>query len=129
MSLPQVAVLRLAVQSLANAPQAQRRYVQLGMMPKAIGSLEELGADPRALEGGDEFSDEGVALIKELREEVMRQMEASDDLMELGQAAPREFLFGEALENEAWENIRQLARRTHTEISGEVSALLAVMAK
>jgi hypothetical protein len=128
-SLPQAAVLRLAVQNLANAPQAQRRYVQLGLMPKAIGALEGLGADPRAIEGGDEFSDEGVAMIIDLRAEVMRQMEAVDDLMELKRSAPREFLFSDALENEAWEGIRQSARRTHTEISGEVSALLAVMAK
>jgi hypothetical protein len=129
MKRSQADVLRLAVHNLANAPQAQRRYIQLGMMPKAIGALDKLGADPRAIEGGDTFSDDGVALIVELREEVLRLDEEHEDLMQLRRSEPREFLFGDALEDDAWIQIRKMARRCHLELSGQSAAFSAVMAK
>src|SRR6202012_5356677 len=35
-------LLRLAIQNLSCAPQAQRRYVQLGMMSRAAGNLRRI---------------------------------------------------------------------------------------
>jgi hypothetical protein len=125
----QADVLRLAVHNLANAPQAQRRYVQLGLMPKAVGALDKLGADPRAIEGGDSFSDDGVAMIVDLRAEVLRLAGEHEDLLELRRSGPREFLFGDALEDETWDGIRAMARRCHDELSGEVAEFRSVMAK
>jgi hypothetical protein len=122
-------LLRLAVQNLACAPQAQRRYVQLGMMPRALGNLERIGADLSPLiDAGD--IDRGQAdLVAQLRDEVARQVATHDDFLEEKSASPRDYLFGTALETDDWHAVRHLARRCFTALAGEESPFIAIMAK
>jgi polyhydroxyalkanoate synthesis regulator phasin len=122
-------LLRLAVQNLACAPQAQRRYVQLGWMARALDNLDRVGADVDKLVADGELKTEQAQLIRELREEVARQVSNHEDFIEEADSGPREYLFGNALENEDWERIRQLARRGHTLLMGEGSVFIALMAK
>jgi hypothetical protein len=124
-----VTLLRLAVQNLACSPQAQRRYVQLDMMRRAIGNLDRVGARADELVASGELDAEQAARVSELRSEVLRQMEANADFLEEADAAEREFLFGHALENDGWTRIRQLARPCHTALVGEDSPFLALRAK
>lgn len=126
---PDAQMLRLAVQNLACAPQAQRRYVQLGLMRRSIANLDRIAADltPR-IDSGELDSDQ-AGLVAELREEVNRQMRENPDFLEESSSAPREFLFGTALETEGWHRVRHLARRGHTAIAGDESPFVAIMAK
>lgn len=124
-----VTLLRLAVQNLACAPQAQRRYVQLDMMRRAIGNLDRIGARADELAAAGELDADQAARVAELRDEVLRQMEADPDFLEEGQAGTREFLFGHALENDGWDRIRRLARPCHSALVGEESPFLALRAK
>ena len=126
---PDTQLLRLAVQNLACAPQAQRRYVQMGLMRRAVANLDRLGADPGTLEGGKPIAPEGAGLIRALREDVLAQVQAHPDFLEETGAEPREYLFGHALENEDWERIRRQARRCHSHLAGDGSPFLAIMAK
>lgn len=122
-------LLRLAVQNLACSPQAQRRYVQLGFMRRAIGNLQRVGADVDRLVAEGALDAEQAELVRQLREDVAQQMSTHEDFLEEANAAPREFLFGTALENEDWERVRQLARRGHSMLAGEESVFVAIMAK
>jgi hypothetical protein len=44
------------------------------------------------------------------------------------QAAPREFLFGTALEADSWEDLRQTARKCFTALAGDTSPFVAINA-
>lgn len=124
-------LLRLAVQQLANGPQAQRRYVQLGIMARAVGNLERLGADPRGVDGGEMFSDEAAAAIARLREHLLAKSQAEPRLFAAFDeqvCGPREFLWSDALVDDDWEELRQLARRCYREIADD-SVFVALMAK
>lgn len=124
-----VTLLRLAVQNLACAPQAQRRYVQLDMMRRAIGNLDRIGARAGELVASGELDADQAARVSELREEVLHQLDANPDFLEEAHAADREFLFGHALENDGWTRIRALARPCHSALVGEESPFLALRAK
>ena len=126
---PDIKLLQLAVQNLACHPQAQRRYVQLGMMPRAVANLNRIGADPQPLLDAGELTPEQAELVVELQAELARQLEANDDFLEQAGADPREFLFGDALENEGWSSLRHLARRSHSALVGDASPFIAIMAK
>ncbi len=124
-----VTLLRLAVQNLAAAPQAQRRYVQLDLMGRAIGNLDRVGARVDELVETGELDAEQARLVAELREEVLRQMSADPDFLAQSESGSRDFLFGTALENEGWRRIRSLARPCHTTLVGESSPFMALRAK
>lgn len=122
-------VLRLAVQNLAAPPQAQRRYVQLGWLRRAIDNFLEMSADRQLLVATIELDDTQIALLEELRAELSRRLEANPDLLEDGNADTREYLFTHALENDQWHSIRHLARRCYTAIAGDESPFIAIMAR
>jgi hypothetical protein len=122
-------LLRLAVQNLACAPQAQRRYVQLGMMPRALGNLERVGARLDEFVEAGALSEEQAELIAQLRGEVSRQLAEDPSFLEEQASGPREFLFSHALENDRWHRVRHLARRCFTALAGEESPFVAVMAR
>jgi hypothetical protein len=122
-------LLRLAVQNLACAPQAQRRYVQMGWMRRAVDNLIRVGDQVEALRDAGELDTEQVALVTELREEVMRHLDTDQDFLEERNAAPREFLFGHALENDPWNRVRHRARRCHSRLAGADAPFAAIMAR
>lgn len=121
--------LRLAVQNLACAPQAQRRYVQLGWMRRAIDNLDRVGAQVEALVAADLLSAEQADLVAALRAEVLARMASDPGFLEEDASGPRDFLFGGALENPGWDVVRHQARRCHADLAGEDSVFMAIMAK
>lgn len=126
---PDVKLLQLAVQNLACAPQAQRRYVQMGLMSRAVDNVNRLGADPQPLVDAGELTPEQAELVAKLQAELARQLEEHEDFLEERDAGPREFLFGHALENEGWHTLRHLARESHSALVGDASPFMAIMAK
>jgi hypothetical protein len=124
-----VTLLRLAVQNLACAPQAQRRYVQLDLMRRAIGNLDRVGARARELVAEGELDPRQAELVGGLRDEVLHQMAADPDFLEEEGSGERDYLFGHALETEGWGRVRTLARACHTELVGADSPFLALRAK
>jgi hypothetical protein len=122
-------ILKLAVQNLACHPQAQRRYVQLGWMDRAVANLERIGADLDPLVATEDISEEEAAIVRELRDEVQRALSRRPGLLELDRRGPREFLFSNALENDDWDRIRQIARLAHGKLSGGRSVFISIMAK
>jgi hypothetical protein len=124
-----ITLLRLAVQNLACAPQAQRRYVQLGLMSRAIANLDRVGADVQPLVDAGELDAEHAPMVSELRDVVLSELRDDPDFVPESSAGPREFLFGDALETEGWARVRHLARRCHSALAGEESPFMAIRAK
>jgi hypothetical protein len=122
-------LLRLAVQNLACHPQAQRRYVQIGWMDRAVNNLMRLAADPEALIAEGELSETDIQAVVAVREQLERALAEHPDLLEPDRRAPREFLFTNALENESWNRIRERARAAHHELSGNRSVFVSINAK
>jgi hypothetical protein len=122
-------LLRLAVQNLACAPQAQRRYVQLGMLDRAIGNLKRLGAQVETFVSAGTIRPDQAEAIRDVLSELIQQMEADEHFLPHDGFEAREYLFGSDLETEGWDKVRQIARRCHTAILGEQSAFLAINAK
>ncbi len=122
-------VLKLAVQNLACHPQAQRRYVQIGWMNRAIANLREIGADLDALVAAGDFTEEEATVVRQLLDEFDNALSQRPDLLAFEGREPREFLFSNALENEEWDRIRQSARVAHRKLSGDRSVFISIMAK
>lgn len=122
-------ILKLAVQNLACHPQAQRRYVQLGWMDRAVANLARIGGELDTLVADGDITAEDATLVGELRDEVAGALSRRPDLLQLDRRAPREFLFSDALENEDWDRIRQIARVAHGKLSGGSSVFISIMAK
>jgi hypothetical protein len=122
-------ILRLAVQNLACHPQAQRRYVQMGWMDRAFANLTEITTDLSPLIADKEITQEDASLLSTLREDVAETLSRRPDLLMTDTRQPREFLFSDALEDEDWERIRQLARTAHGKLSGDRSVFVSIMAK
>jgi hypothetical protein len=104
--------LRIAVMNLACAPQAQRRYVQLGMLQRACATIDELA--PRIDELS--FSSEQKEQIRELASQLERLRSSSSDFMHLSESGTRAFLYGTALEEPEWSGVRTVARRLFTQL-------------
>jgi hypothetical protein len=102
--------LRLAVMHLGCAPQAQRRYVQLGLLQRAAQTVEEEGGRAERLLEAGVLDRSQAELVASLRDELAELRESTDDYMHERVAHPREFLFGHALEEEGWRTLRHLAR-------------------
>jgi hypothetical protein len=122
-------LLRLAVQNLACHPQAQRRYVQMGWMARAIGNLRRIGVNPDGLVAEGELRAEEATEIAALRDLVVATLQRRPDLVGEENARPRAYLFSHALEDDDWEAIRQRARAIYAMLAGESSVFVAIMAK
>jgi hypothetical protein len=122
-------LLRLAIQNFACHPQAQRRYVQMGWMDRAVENLTKLAADSDALAAEGELSGSEIELIVGVRDQLEAALAANPDLLERERRAPREFLFTNALENESWDRIRERARIAHHQLSGDKSVFVSINAK
>ena len=122
-------LLRLAVQQLACAPQAQRRTCQLGHLSRAVDNLDRLGADLEPLREADVLDDEQAALVTALWEQLRRQRQADPDFLPQADTEKREFLFTTALETPQWHELRLAARRAYHAIQGDRSPFIAIMAK
>lgn len=127
--ITQQRVLRLAVQNLAAPPQAQRRYVQLGWLRRAVDNFLEISGDRQKLEETLQFDGSQIALLQALRAELEAQLAANPGLLEDQDADRRAFLFTHALENDQWHSIRHKARRCYTAIAGDESPFIAIMAR
>lgn len=124
-----ITLLRLAIQNLSCAPQAQRRYVQLGMMRRAVNNLQRIGEQlPALVEAGD-LDAQQAEMIGEICASVKANIAADPDFLAESGAAPREFLFGDALETDAWEELRQRARRCYSSLAGDRSPFVAITAR
>jgi hypothetical protein len=122
-------LLRLAVQQLACAPQAQRRQVQLGNLPRAVANLDRLGADPTQFVAAGILDDEQASLVAGLRDELRQRLADDPDFLALRLSTPREFLFSSALETEEWHTLRLVARRAYHAIAGDESPFIALTAR
>jgi len=122
-------LIRLAVQNLACHPQAQRRYVQMGWMSRAMGNLSRIGEDLDTLVADGRLDGEQARQIAELRTLVQETLERRPDLVDEAGASARDYLFSSALEDDDWETIRQRARKLHHALSGEMSVFISIMAK
>ena len=120
---------RLAVQNLACNPQAQRRYIQIGWMPDAIANLDN------AVDNLDAIVEEGAVTadqadkLRELHRLLHHGLDTHEDFLELGISEPREFLFGNALENDDWDAVRNTARPLFGELMGDGALFISIMAK
>jgi hypothetical protein len=108
--------LRMAVMTLACAPQAQRRYVQLGMLKRATGAIADLLPRLDEVKGPAALTDRQVELLTTLREEFARLQASGEDYLHEREADTRDFLFGHALEDDAWHRVRHAARACYTEL-------------
>lgn len=106
--------LRMAIMNVACAPQAQRRYAQLGMLQRSIETLEAEAPELRR------HRDEGVITDAELDaletvQARLAEIPLSDEALgDLEGVYSRDFLFSHALENEAWTKARYAARKCFT---------------
>lgn len=109
---PEAAVhrLRVGTHAFAGPPQAQRRWVQMGMMQNARdlldGGLEQVGS----------LTDMG-ALNAEQAEQLSRLSDAwrdlkaeNEDLLCEAESEPRSFLWSDAFTSPEWREFRHLAR-------------------
>jgi hypothetical protein len=122
-------LLRLAVQQLACAPQAQRRMIQLGHLPRAVANLDRLGADLTPFIAAGILDDEQASLVAALRADLRGRLAADPDFLAQADSAPREFLLSSALETEEWHTLRLGARRAYHAIAGEQSPFIAITAR
>src|ERR1700733_8374106 len=109
-------ILKLAVQNLACHPQAQRRYVQIGWMDRAVANLRQIGADLDVLVAAGDLTAEDATVVGHGRDELNDALGARPALLHANGREPREFLFSDALENEDWDRIRQTARAAHRKL-------------
>ena len=122
---------RLAIQNLANVPQSQRRYVQMGWMKDAIQNLDNAVADADTLVAEGALTANQAEQMLEVHRLLHQALDTHDNFLEFDpeQDDERTFLLSDALENDEWEAIRQTARKLFGDIAGEGSVFIAIMAK
>lgn len=122
---------RLAVQHLANVPQSQRRYVQMGWMEDAIGHLDNAVADADTLVGEELLTAEQAEQMREIHRMLHESLDKHENFLEFDREKDdeREWLLSDGLQNEEWEAIRQKARKLYGDIAGEGSVFIAINAK
>lgn len=102
--------LRVAVHAFGGPPQAQRRWVQMGMLQRARHILDaDLASLPDLLDAGTITADQARAL-EQVGTAYRRLSDASDDPLEESAAQPRAYLWSTALEGDEWHVLRHLAR-------------------
>ena len=120
---------RLAVQNLACNPQAQRRYIQIGWMPEAIENLDNAVADLDQIVAEGAVTPDQADQLRELHRLLHHGLDTHEDFLELKISEPREFLFGNALQNDDWRAIRKAARPLYKELMGDGAHFISIMAK
>ena len=122
---------RLAVQNLANVPQAQRRYVQMGWMNDAIVSLDNAVAGLDTLVAEEALTADQAEQMREVHRLLHRALDSHDNFLEFSPETDdeREWLLSDGLENDEWEAIRQVARKLYGDIAGPGSVFIAINAK
>ena len=109
--------LRFSALALAGPPSSQRRWVQLGMLQRACGILEqELSEVPVLAEQGA-VSDQQAQLISGMGERYLSLRAASDDLLDEARSEKRSFLWSDALESPQWRELRRAARQCYDVLS------------
>ena len=112
----QVRELRLALMSLGGPPQAQRHHARVGLLQRACQTMEGASTQVRALvEAGlidARQAEELEALANHLQSVQPGWRERVPALA--GDEPGFDFLWSDALEDPAWEALRQRARSTFT---------------
>lgn len=108
--------LRLAVMNLGCAPLANRRYVQLGWLQRAVQTVEEEGGQAQKMLQAGIIDSSQADLVTSVREELSKLRESTDDYMEERDADTRDYLYSHALEDEGWNKVRHLARSCFTSL-------------
>ena len=121
--------LRIALVVLACPSQAQRRHVQLRLMHRAIETLRGFEEHRDELIGAALIDEKTAELVTALNDEVRRRMSADEDFLRESVAGPREFLFSDELETDAWRSVRAVARPAFSALAGESSVFVSLMAK
>jgi hypothetical protein len=109
--------LRVGTHAFAGPPQAQRRWVQMGMMQNArnlldggleqVGSLAEIGA----------LDAQQAAQLGRMSDAWRDLKAGKDDLLYETQSEPRSFLWSNAFTSEEWREFRHLARECFRSLS------------
>jgi hypothetical protein len=114
-------MLRFAMQNLACAPQAQRRYVQLGFMARTVANLNRIAPNLDALVDAGLLDEEQADLANQVQAELSRRLQENPGFLREEVSGPREFLYSHELEGPDWHELRHLARRANSAIVGEGS--------
>lgn len=114
------ALLR-ALTILGGPAQAQRRTTQLGSFQGICRLMEKEGARAGELRAAGVLTGSQAAIVEEVRARLIALRESREDFLEERRAAPRDFLWSHALEDEEWSALRHLARRGFTEMTSEDS--------
>jgi len=122
---------RLAIQNLANVPQSQRRYVQMGWMKDAIQNLDNAVEDLDTLLAEEAITADQAEQMREVHRLLHHGLDTHDNFLEFDSEKDdeRQFLLSNGLENDDWEAIRQAARKLFGDIAGEGSVFIAINAK
>jgi hypothetical protein len=121
--------LRIALLALGGPSQAQRRHVQLGLMRRAVETITHFDDNRAALVEAGLIDEDTAERVAEAAAEVGRQMAADEDFLRESAAGPRDFLFGDDLETDAWRSVRSIARRAFSAVAGKTSEFVSLMAK
>ncbi len=110
--------LRAATMNLACGAAAQRRFVQLGMLQRSCATIAELAPQLGTFRNDGALSSGQAALLAQLAAE-LDALSKTEDFIREREAGPREFLFGDALQDEGWHRVRHLARACFTALQEE----------
>jgi UDP-glucose 6-dehydrogenase len=121
--------LRIALVALGGPSQAQRRHVQIGMMRQAVDTITHFQDNRTTLVEAGLIDEDTAELVDEVAAELGRQIAADPDFLRESAAGPRDFLFGDDLETDAWDGLRSIARRAFSAVAGESSVFVSLMAK
>ncbi|HLH67178.1 MAG TPA: hypothetical protein VKV27_15920 [Solirubrobacteraceae bacterium] len=103
--------LRIAIMNLACAPQAQRRYVQLGTLERACDTVASIAPRAGSLVAEGLLSAQAAGHLQEVCTALESLKAAREDYLAQRGSERREYLFGEALQDEHWHRVRHAARR------------------
>ena len=109
--------LRFGVLALAIPPGAARRWVQLGMMQRVCQPLNAGLAGVDHLEAAGEIDANQRYLATEVVSLFTRLRAERDDVFEERDAAPRSFMWSDALDDDQWKEIRRKARVCYAALS------------
>ncbi len=109
--------LRLAMHAFSGAPQAQRRWVQMGVMQRARDILDSDGDRIGELHRQGAIDDELAQMLENAYQRYLALKAGHEDLLEERISRPRSFLWSTALQGEDWTAMRRAARPCLTALS------------